>query len=326
VATAVHLVAVQARIDAEPCRSAGAFAARVDALCGQALAGREPGAAALVCFPEVFALPLLFELDGRGQPDRSALALVLGLVRRRWPAVLRAAWGHRAPGPAALLLSGARAAADAYHEAFAAAARRHGAYVVAGSIFLPDFDREISLGTFAASRAVHNLASIYNPAGVEVGRALKAHLTPGLERLCGLRPGHGPAAIVPAAFGRVGVLICLDAFFDSELRRMDAAGVQILVQPSANDGWEQPWKHNRRRGAGLSEAEVWMQGGVHAGIQGREAIQYAVNPMLVGTYAGARFRGRSSIVANRTLAGGESLLAQARSDRDEEFVALTVEL
>jgi predicted amidohydrolase len=326
VATAVHLVAVQARIDAEPCRSAGAFAARVDALCEQALAGRDRHTAALVCFPEVFALPLIFELDAHGQPDRSGLELVLGLVRRRWPAVLRAACGHRALGPAALLLSDARAAALAYREAFATAARRHAAHLVAGSIFLPDFDREISRGTFAPSATVHNLASIYNPAGVEVGRAIKAHLTPGLESRCGLRPGHSPAAIVPAAFGRVGVLICMDGFFDSELRGMDAAGVQILVQPSANDGWDQPWKHNRRRGTELSEAEVWMQGGVHAGIQGREAIRYAVNPMLVGTYAGARFRGRSSIVANSVLTGGESLLAQARSDRDEELVALTVEL
>ena len=69
-----------------------------------------------------------------------------------------------------------------------------------------------------------------------------------------------------------------------------------------------------------------MQGGVHAGIQGRESIRYAINPMLVGTYAGARFRGRSSIVANRSLTGSESILAQARSDRGEELVAVTVEL
>jgi predicted amidohydrolase len=313
------LVAVQAALEPEHYLSAAAFRAHVLALTEEAAAGGE--GPTLVAFPEAVGLPLLLLLDAPARVRRArtlpaALAARLG---PNWRAALASALRRPQGGLASLLLPEAAAAHRAYHAAFAEAARTFGVTVVAGSAFLPVFDQEALRGLHLRDGRVYNQGAVYGPHGRSLGSYQKTRLTPGLESRLGLARGQ-PQAQHPfeTALGRVGVAICLDAFFESVAARMDGLGARVLVQPSANfAAWDRPWPGDPR----LSEGEAWFRHGLRAQLQDRESLRYGVNPMLVGEFFGLIAEGRSSLVVNTryhpgAAAGWPGLLAVAeRHDR-----------
>ena len=125
--------------------------------------------------------------------------------------------------------------------------------------------------------------------------------------------------------GRIGVLICYDAFDHTLVEHYDALGTDILVQPSYNnDPWDGPWSAGR----GLTEGQAWLQFGLPSIIQGRENIRYGVNPMMVGRILDLVGQGRSSISVNTGRPGAsleDALLAIAATPDGEEIVAATVD-
>ncbi len=322
--TTVRLAAVQMRWSAADYRSGEAFAARVLDLSRAAVAGAE--GPALVAFPELVGLPLLATAAGVSE------ALDDGLVRalagwalrapRRWAG---AAWRHRV-GPLAGAYAALAPEAFALHrDAFAAAARATGATVVAGSALLPTVAFEAARGVHVVDPTPRNVALVFAPNGALIGRAAKAYLTAGLERRVALRPGGvADLPVLGTPVGRVAVAVCLDAWYHHVLERFDGLGAQIVVQPSANDApWRRPWPPDPRR----TEEDAWLELGLRAGLQGRVALRYGVNPMLVGDLPPLAPRGRSAIVA-RVAAGaadegvkgwGPGILALA-SDADQEAI------
>lgn len=331
--TTVRLAAVQMRWSAADYRSGAAFAARVLDLSRAAVEGT--GGPALVAFPELVGLPLLATAAGASDAlDHGLVRALTGWALRspgRWAG---AAWRHRVGPLAGAYAALAPEAFELQRVAFAAAARATGATVVAGSALLPTVAFEAARGVHVVDPAPQNVSLVFAPSGALVGRAAKVFLTSGLERRAGLRPGRVvDLPVLATPVGRVAVAVCLDGWYHHVLERFDGLGVQVVVQPSANDAaWQRPWPPDPRR----TEEDAWLGLGLRAGIQGRTSLRYGVNPMLVGDLAPLAPRGRSAIVARvdadaaagvpgaGVAAWGPGLLALAPRDDEEAIVAVDV--
>ena len=164
----------------------------------------------------------------------------------------------------------------------------------------PPYEEELARGRFSRTPFFQNLALFFNPKGRLLAQVPKMELTPP-ERW--LRRGRFGPHLVETEAGKVGILICLDGFYERHLARLDALGAEILLQPSANPApWERPWPPDPAR----KEGEVWVAS-AQARLLGREHLRLLLNPMLNGEVAGLGFQGRSGIYAP-----GEALrLAQA---------------
>ena len=311
-------------------RSPEAFAAWILELSQQAVNGLDD-APKLLAFPETIGLPLLLTLGHYAEVSRHTriTRAALGLLRQEWRDVLRAALRHRAFGPQALFVARSLPAYRAYVNAFAEAARRSGATIVAGSSFLPHIENEAARGLHVADGRVRNVAYTFSPTGSILGRSAKRYLTGGLESRLGLACAPAESLhVLETPVGRIGVAVCLDGFYSSVLETFDGLGADIIVQPSANYA---PWTRRWPPDEAYSEGEAWLSLGLRALLRGRQSIRYGVNPMLVGGLFELRAEGRTSIVANPRYLSVETegyggVLALAQSYDREEIVRAVVEL
>jgi nitrilase len=112
----------------------------------------------------------------------------------------------------------------------AAAAKKHGVWVIGGTIPLMADD-----GNKARAACL-----IYNDQGERVGRYDKIHLfdvnVPGTAEVYresdSIEPGT-ESRIFDTPFGRLGLAVCYDLRFPEFFRKMSKEGVEILVVPSA---------------------------------------------------------------------------------------------
>ena len=284
----VHLAAVQAGLDPAIYQSEQAFANTVQGLVEEALAAAPGEAARVVAFPELFGLPLLFWLGAPNAVLEAETALRAALV---WLKHLGP--GTLAQGPLGFYRARARVAWPVYRRAFEEAARRHRAYLFAGSWFAPRLDEEPSRGVYPLGLGTYNWGFWVNPEGRLLARPEKLRLMPA-EKKALVQPGTWGGQVVRTAIGTLSALICLDAFHEGLVERADAAGAWLLVQPSANPApWDAPWPADPSR----SEGEAWLAEGLPKKLAGRENLRFGLNPMLVGEFYETRFEGKSNVAA-----------------------------
>lgn len=323
------LAAIQMKISPALYRDEETFFDAMDRLCAQAVAALPEDVPRLLCFPEALGLPLLF-IPGEyewAQHERSLTAVaVKGALRHaaRW---LRALRLGRYRLLRSFYLRNALPAWGIYTRTFGTLARRHNAYISAGSGCFPLIEHESAQGTYVADPRLYNVSCLFNPQGTLVARTLKHRLT-AIELKSGF--STGPRwALRPAqtALGRVGTLICYDAFHGSLVEHMDGLGTQILLQPSFNtERWDAPWWADPAR----TQAEEWAQDGLPALVQGRENIRYGVNAMMVGQLFDLRVEGCSNIVGpaarySSQAYGVSGFVALAQTADQEEIVVAVVE-
>lgn len=254
------LLAIQAEIKPDHYRTEEAFRKRVFSLLRNLEGTPSPRLAAL---PELFGLPLLLHLEGEFRFKDLLKDPLLPWKR-------------------------ARRAYGVFHQVMAEAAKAFEAYLLAGTLLAPPYEEELARGRFAKSPLFQNLALFFNPQGRLLAQVPKMERTPP-ERWLG-RGRFGPHLVETQA-GRVGILICLDGFFERHLSRLDALGAEILLQPSANPApWKRPWPWDRTR----KEGEVWLAS-AQKRLLGREHLTLLLNPMLNGEILGLRFEGQSGI-------------------------------
>ena len=325
----INLVAVQARPELADYASAHAFHAKMSALAQEAVAAVDRRHPTLLAFPEAIGLFLTFVPFHYDDVKncRSMRQALLRVLSRRLPSFLGAMWRHKAPSlRRALFLNTALAAEKIYADTFASLAREHGVYVLAGSLYTPPIEEEAVKGRYLLSTSVYNTSYLFSPQGVVLRRIPKVNLVQPMETAAGFgRAPKSELCPVDTALGRIGVLICYDAFHHTLVEHYDALGTDILVQPSYNnDPWDGPWS----AGQGLTEGQAWLRFGLPSIIQGRENIRYGVNPMMVGQIFDLVGQGRSSISINTGRADAtleDALLAIAATPDGEEIVAATVD-
>ena len=309
--------------------SAEAFRTKIMLLAEEAVAEAK-GLPTLLAFPELIGFPLLIALENPAALQAKTVAgAALDWARRAWPELLGTVWRRRVFGPQSFFLARALPAWRVYKETFAEAARTFGVTINAGSSFLPHIEEEAMRGTHIADGHVYNTSFTFGPTGTLLRPTRKCYLTSGAEMRSGLsRARVNDFAPVHTPVGRLGVAICLDAFYSSVLAQLDGMGTQIVVQPSANAAlWDRRWPGDTN----LSEGEAWLTYGLRAGVQNRLHICYGVNPMLVADLWDLSFRGRSSIVANTRFQPGAEmedrpgLVAIAPTAEREAWVRASVE-
>lgn len=108
-----------------------------------------------------------------------------------------------------------------YLDAYAALARHHGLAIVAGS-----FPERIAPGE------VRNRLRVHTPGGAAVVEKLQ--MTRFERERWGVAPGTAQTVIDLGAY-RLGVAICYDAEFPLVVRRLVAAGAEVVAVPSCTD-------------------------------------------------------------------------------------------
>lgn len=113
------------------------------------------------------------------------------------------------------------ALADAAVEAASATARRHGVWLLPGTL------------PFAAGPAIHNRAPLIAPDG-RVAFQDKHVMTRFEAELWRIQPGR-PPCVFDTDWGRIGIAICYDAEFPALVRAQVQAGAWLILVPSCTD-------------------------------------------------------------------------------------------
>lgn len=168
--------------------------------------------------------------------------LVLRHIGRMIPAMLRSSARDRVT--AGIFQVKAANMARIYQSIFSRLARQYGVTIVAGSILLPNptvRDGQITPGC----GPLYNTSFIFYSNGLVDPQPVRK-VYPTADELPFVAPGRVedlPVWDTPA--GRLGVLICADAWYPAVYERLRAQSVSLLVVPStASHGktWEAPWR------------------------------------------------------------------------------------
>ena len=324
----LNLVAIQAKPVMSDYANAEAFYQKMADLMARASRQADFSLPTLVVFPEGIGLPLAFVPQTYHQiGDAKTIARVLmRALPKNMPRFTRALLRFRTSVIRTVFLETALEAEDIYVTTFSTLAREYGVYLCAGCIYLPHIEEEAVKGRHMVGRRVYNQSYLFNPNGVCLRRTPKINLAPPTEPRFGFSPGNRSDLMpVDTKIGRLGTLVCYDAFHRSLIERMDAMGVETLINPSHNERrWGVP--------AGFNEAitvgEAWLHHGLPTMIQGREHLKYGVTAMLVGPVFDVRSHGQSRICKNLGHAGvdpRQSILAEASVD-EEDVICATVDV
>jgi predicted amidohydrolase len=320
----LQVTAVQARWSLDMYDDAMAFEGRVRRLMDWANERRDADLPHLVVFPEFIGLPLIF-LDVCGAVKDCVRWREAGMVLAQRYGEDVAQYCHKfgVSPTRGLLLALSGKVHDVYVQTFSQAAAEYRCYVIAGSAALPDMEssHDFSRGN------VYNVSYFFAPDGSLIGTQKKVHLfeeegTPEGLDLVAAPPADARA--FPTEFGNVGIALCLDAFHDDVMGALAAQGASIVAQPSANPREWDEW-----------QAADWKRG-IHQKVQDNPALQYGINPMMVGSLFAwddeLSCQGRSSIVTKTDLTPDESGYIALASNQPwsrytkEEIVTAEVEL
>lgn len=295
----IAIACVQARVTLADYYNEDSFRSLTERLMEQAAERLPTGVPRLVVFPEDYGSACMFAGEEETLKGASSLrGAVAKLVQRHFAGVMAQRLRHRVGWVRAFALHRARAAARLYFDTFSRLAREYKAYVLGGSVLLPDMDMEN--GRFEPKGSgVYNVSYLFGPDGQVLGAQKKAFLIE-LEGVDGLdlTPGRvEELSVIDTELGRIGVAVCFDAFQEPVIERLKSLDVDIFVQPSANPG---PWNEWQRGD--------WLRGAWKAVVEDGVAV-YGVNPMLVGNLLDVEFEGQSSI-----LCRDEERLAQVAKE------------
>jgi len=186
------------------------------------------------------------------------------------PSLLR--WTIVSPAPDrtryALFRMKARSMAATYDRVLSGLARSYGVTLVGGSIVLPD--PRIRDGRLAAgSGPLYNVCVVYGPDGRAQEPVVRKAFLIADERpfLAAGKVEDLRAYVTPA--GKLGVLICADAWYPEAYEALARQRADLIVAPSyvfGDRSWERPWggyENGRPRGSQpaqgrLTEEEAWM--------------------------------------------------------------------
>lgn len=290
-----------------------AFVAELERIVGLGAQHFTPDRPNVLVLGEMLGLPAAFAgqrglLARRAATAQTAMtemaaALLPRLLRcrRMWPGISL---------PRSLLLATTDALYRPFTETLARLAAHYRTYLVATTLApqvrRSDDPREIARWGVRGAQAVYlptgpevyNAALVFGPDGALLERTNKVYLTTSEREMLDLTPGRlAEVRAIPTAAGRLGVAISLDAFTPDFLRHLDAQGVEVVLQPDAND---QPW-------AAPSKTWEWQPAewlnSVLGSVQPHYPhLRFNICAMQTGNLFDITFDGQSSITAREAPA------------------------
>lgn len=250
----------------------------------------------VVVWPEHLGTWLVTTGEASAIHESATLSRAMRALALRHPlGLLRALLASPESGKltAALFRMRAHTAARHYQTLFSRLARDYGVTVVAGSIVLPE--PWVSAGRIKVGRGpLYNVTAVFRSDGVPYPELVrKAHpVGSELPFTAAGDPEVLPVFDTPA--GRLGVLICADAWFPACYARLQAQDAEIIVVPSyaATPGaWEAPWQGydgartpddvDPQDVGRLTEAQAWQRYAL-AGRMAQSGAEAGINVFLGG--------------------------------------------
>ncbi len=312
------LIAVQLEIDAGVLASPERYRRHLEEAAARGVDAAGPADARFIVFPEVAGHLALLALAPPAAHRTGSLGAALAASAVRRPLdVLRGVATARTLSPRHAVLAALAPDGERYWRAiFGPLARRHAAYVVAGSHLRLRGGGELT-----------NASLLFSPDGRCEAVTEKVNLVPGLEDGApgGLGLARGDAErlpIVDTALGRACTLICYDGFHlphtalerftPVPLRVAARGGVTVAANPAANPWpWADPWPPPDLAGRTPfpTRAAQWRHEGLPGSLAAAPFARYAVTAHLVGAVLDLRFDGASEILERDD--GGVRVLARA---------------
>ncbi len=274
----VRIIAVQMKVDVAMYRNLAVFRNAMDKAMAPAVARKARTVPTLIALPEDVGLGLVLLNHLDLVKDAKTFRDAGTAVGFRYGAdVYENSVKHNINQTRALLLTANdKWLRQAYFDTFSYLAKKHGVYLLAGSAPL----------TKAGTTSVRNISVLFGPDGKILSQTSKVHLIDleGPEGL-DLEPGSiNELRVAKTLFGKVGVTVCWDGFFDDVLDRLVDLGADIIIQPSFNP---QVW---------TPEQETDWETGLFTRLKTRPSVLAGVNPMMVGGLYDIICEGRTNIV------------------------------
>jgi len=186
---------------------------------------------------------------------------------------------------------------DAYVDMFGRLAREYSTAIVAGSIYLYDEETD----------SVKNRSYVFDVAGEIVGYQDKLNL-PADEQ--GLATPGSTLNVLHTRYGRLGIVIGLDALYPEVARLLAMQGADLLVGITASPGAPQARAVRSALGVRAEENQVFA------------VSSFLLGPNYLGRENRADFYGQSALLAPISLTHkGDGILLQAGTDRTETIIA-----
>jgi predicted amidohydrolase len=133
--------------------------------------------------------------------------------------------------------------AKVYQEVFSTLAKEYQVTIVGGSILLPEPSVEYGVLKTGTGQ-LYNTSVVFEFDG-QINSKLTKKAFPTADELgfiCPVKPESIP--VFQTSVGRMGVLICADAWFSDAYKVLKDKGVDFVITPSYSNGvgyWEKPW-------------------------------------------------------------------------------------
>jgi len=324
------LIAVQLEVDAAVLATAEAYRRHLDESAVRAVTAAGAADVRLVVFPEISGhLALLALAPPQAHRAKSLGAALAAAAVRRPLDVLRGVVSARTLHPRHAVLAALAPDGERFwRSVFGPLARRHAAYIVAGSHL-----------RLSASGDLTNASLLFAPDGRCVAITDKVNLVPGLEdaapKALGLARGElDRLPITDTPLGRIATLICYDGFHTphTSVERfvpmgpvLEArGGVAVVANPAANPWpWTGPWPPSSLDAPAhhyATRAEQWQREGLPGSLARSPFARWGVTAHLVGNVLDLSFDGVSEILET----GPEGIHVLARApwpDRGGHIVA-----
>lgn len=323
----LSLVAVQLEVSSEVLASGESYRKHLEGAAARAVEAGGDADARLIVFPEIAGHLALLALAPPAAHSAKTLGTALAAAAVRRPLdVLRGVASTRELAPKHAVLAALAPDGERFwRTVFGPLARRHRAYLVAGS--------HLRLG---ANGDLTNASMLFAPDGRCVATTDKVNLVPGMEDAApgalGLARGDAELPIVDTPFGRVVTLICYDAFHTPHTtaerfspmpeRLARRGGVAIAANPAANPWrWMGEWPPTKLASPARSfatRAEQWQREGLAGSLAANPFARWGITAHLVGSVLDLRFEGCSEILE------GDRVLARAEHHDRGGHVTVTV--
>jgi len=186
---------------------------------------------------------------------------------------------------------------DAYFDMFGRLAREYSTAIVAGSIYLYDEETD----------TVKNRSYVFDVAGEVIGYQDKLNLTADEQ---GLAAPGSTLNVLQTRYGRLGIVIGLDALYPEVARLLAMQGADLLVGITASPGAPQARAVRSALGVRAEENQVFA------------VSSFLLGPNYLGRENREDFFGQSALLAPISLTDrGDGILLQAGTDRTETIIA-----
>ncbi len=183
--------------------------------------------------------------------------------------------------------------ARVYQQAFASLAKEYKVTIVGGSLLLPDpvvADGVLKTG----AGMLYNTSVVFEPDGTVNPQLIKKAFPTADELgfICPVKVESIP--VFNTAAGKMGVLICADAWFPAAYNSLKSKGADFVITPSYSNGigyWQQPWSgysgaktpDNARADIGkISLEEAWVKYAMATRAREEAGVKKGINVFLQG--------------------------------------------